>query len=105
MFIHPGFFYFGLQLLLFLTAYIAANTFIHLSYSTTSVLTVHTFVLMYIYRCLQQFKLTLLVDLTAHGGKGSVSFSMVHHRSRNLESLVEGHNWFLNQFVEIPRSV
>ncbi len=22
---------------------------------------------------------------------------------RSLESLVEGHNWFLNQFVEIPR--
>ena len=23
--------------------------------------------------------------------------------ARSLESLVEGHNWFLNQFVEIPR--
>jgi hypothetical protein len=27
----------------------------------------------------------------------------VHVRSRSLESLVEGYNWFLNQFVEIPR--
>jgi hypothetical protein len=24
-------------------------------------------------------------------------------RARSLESLMEGHNWFLSQFVEIPR--
>jgi hypothetical protein len=59
---------------------------------------------------LDSSKISCIVCLLSLSAKSGVYLSHLRSadydlrlRTQNLKSIVEGHNWFLNHFVEIPR--